>query len=264
MCPKGNTHLIGMLGCKAANTPIEVTKGSRSEEETPPTEKDRYRRLVGKLIYLAHTRPDIGFAVSMVSRHMSNPTEAHMSAVRRILQYLKGTPGKGLYFKKSQNKGIEVYTDSDWAGCISDRKSTSGYCSFVWGNMVTWRSKKQYVVARSGAEAELRAMAQGNCEGMWLKRMLEELRLSTNCTVRIFCDNKAAISMATNPVQHDRTKHVEIDRHFIKEKIDHGIIIVNHVPSCHQTADILTKALPRHTYEDLRTNLGMIDIYHPD
>lgn len=252
----------GMLGCKAANTPIEPVK--RSEEESVPADKDRYQRLVGKLIYLTHTRPDIGFAVSMASRSMSNPTEMDMRNVNRILQYLKGTPGRGLYFQKSSNRGIEVYTDSDWAGSLSDRRSTTGYCTFVWGNMVTWRSKKQSVVARSSAEAEFRAMAHGICEGIWLKRMLNEIRIPTYYTMRIFCDNKAAISIAKNPVHHDRTKHVEIDKHFIKEKIDHKMISVNHVPSCQQTADILTKALPRNVYENIRSNLGMIDIYHPD
>jgi IS30 family transposase len=252
----------GMLGCKAANTPIEQVK--RSEDENLPANKDRYQSLVGKLIYLTHTRPDIGFAVSMASRYMSNPTETDMRNVNRILQYLKGTPGRGLYFQKNSNRDIEVYTDSDWAGCLSDRKSTTGYCTFVWGNMVTWRSKKQSIVARSSAEAEFRVMSQGICEGIWLKRMLDEIKIPTNHPMKILCDNKAAISIAKNPVQHDRTKHVEIDRHFIKEKIDHEIISVNHIPSCQQTADILTKALPRNIYENIRSNLGMIDIYHPD
>ena len=254
----------GMLGCKVAHTPIEPAKRSNLEDGSSPANKDRYQSLVGKLIYLTHTRPDIGFAVSMASRHMTNPTNIHMNAVNRILQYLKGTPGRGLYFKKNSNRGIEVYTDSDWAGCVVDRKSTTGYCSFVWGNLVTWKSKKQTVVARSSAEAEFRAMAHGICEGIWLERMLDELRIPTNHTMRILCDNKAAISIAKNPVHHDRTKHVEVDRHFIKEKVDNGIIDIDHVPSCSQTADILTKALPRHTYEGIRTNLGMIDIYHPD
>lgn len=184
--------------------------------------------------------------------------------MRRILQYLKGTPGRGLYFKKNSDKGIEVYTDSDWAGFASDRKLTTGYCTFGWGNLVTWRSKKQSVVARSSAEAELRAMAHGICEGIWLKRMLEEIRIPTNSTMKILCDNRASISMAKNLVHRDRTKHVEIDRHFIKEKIDQDIIAVTHVSSCNQTADILTKALPRRSYEDIRTSLGMIDIYHPN
>lgn len=252
----------GMLGCKAANTPIEQIKGR--EDESPPADKDRYQSLVGKLIYLSHTRPDIGFAVSLASRYMSNPTESNMKMANRILQYLKGTPGRGLHFKRNSNRDIEVYTDSDWAGCSTDRKSTTGYCSFVWGNLVTWRSKKQSVVARSSAEAEFRAMALGICEGMWLKSMLDEIKIHVNHSVRLLCDNKAAISIAKNPVQHDRTKHVEIDRHFIKEKIDQKIINIDHVPSCKQTADILTKALPRNTYENIKSNLGMIDIYHPD
>ncbi|XP_050889402.1 uncharacterized mitochondrial protein AtMg00810-like [Lathyrus oleraceus] len=157
----------GMLGCKAANTPIEQVK--RSEDENLPANKDRYQSLVGKLIYLTHTIPVISFAVSMASRYMSNPTETNMRNVNKTLQYLKGTPGRGLYFQKNSNRGIEVYTDSDWAGCLSDRKSTIGYCTFVWGNMVTWRRKKQSVVARSSAEAEFRAMSQGICEGIWLK-----------------------------------------------------------------------------------------------
>ena len=113
----------GMLGCKTANTPIEPVK--RSEEKSVAADKDRYQSLVGKLIYLTHTRPDIGFAVSMVSHSMSNPTETDMRNVNRILQYLKGTPGRGLYFQTNSNKGIEVYTDSDWVGCLFDRKSTT-------------------------------------------------------------------------------------------------------------------------------------------
>jgi len=124
---------------------------------------------------------------------------------------LKSSPGKGLFFEKNERRGIEAYTDADWAGSTSDRRSTSGYCTFVWGNLVTWRSKKQNVVARSSAEAEYRSMAQGICEMIWLKRILEELRRPMTMPMKLFCDNKAAISIAHNPVQHDRTKHVEID-----------------------------------------------------
>lgn len=138
-----------MVGCKAANTPIEPVK--KSEEECVPTDKDRYQSLVGKLIYLIHTTPNIGFSVSLASRYMSNPTETDMKNVNRILQYLKGTPDRGLYFQKNSNKGIKVYIDSNWARCLYDMKSITGYCTFVSGNLVTWRSKKQFVVARSSA-----------------------------------------------------------------------------------------------------------------
>ncbi|RVX07945.1 Retrovirus-related Pol polyprotein from transposon TNT 1-94 [Vitis vinifera] len=203
----------GMLGCKPAETPMDTTVKLEESDGSAPIDKGIYQRLVGKLIYLSHTRPDIGFSVSVVSQFMNNPTEKHMTAVIRILRYLKMTPGKGLFFQRTTKKEIEIFSDADWAGLVTDRRSTSGYCSFVWGNLVTWRSKKQSVVARSNAEAEFRAMAQ------------------------------AAISIAKNPVHHDRTKHVEIDRHFIKEKIEEGVFKVSYTPTNCQTADILTKAL---------------------
>ncbi|RVW45693.1 Retrovirus-related Pol polyprotein from transposon RE1 [Vitis vinifera] len=155
-----------MLGCKPIDTPMDSQKKLGIEKESTPVDRGRYQRLVGRLIYLSHTRPDIGFAVSAVSQFMHSPTEEHMEAVYRILRYLKMTPGKGLFFRKTENRDTEVYPDADWAGNIINRRSTSGYCSFVWGNLVTWRSKKQSVVARSSAEAEYRALAQGICEGI--------------------------------------------------------------------------------------------------
>ncbi|RVW48509.1 Retrovirus-related Pol polyprotein from transposon RE1 [Vitis vinifera] len=214
----------GMLGCKPVDTLMDPIGKIDKDNDSHPTDRDRYQRLVGKLIYLTHTRPDIGFAVSMSS-------------------------GRGLYFKKTSSREVKVFTDADWAGSLTDRRSTTGYCSYVWGNLVTWRSKKQSVVARSNAEAEFRAIAHGICEGMWLQRILKELEIISNSTMTVLCDNKATISIAKNPVQHDRTKHVEIDRHFIKEKLEGGTIILMYIPSSRQTADILTKALPKATYE---------------
>jgi len=116
---------------------------------------------VGKLIYLSHTRPDIAFVVSLVSQFMHSPKEEHQEAVYRILRYLKSSPGKGLFFRKGQDKGNESFTDADWAGSTIDRRSTSRYCTFIWGNLVTWRSKNQNVVACSTAEVEYRSMAHG-------------------------------------------------------------------------------------------------------
>ncbi|RVW55235.1 Retrovirus-related Pol polyprotein from transposon TNT 1-94 [Vitis vinifera] len=252
----------GMLRCKPAETPMDTTVKLEESDGSAPVDKGRYQRLVGKLIYLSHTRPDIGFSVSVVSQFMNNPTEKHMTAVIRILRYLKMTPGKGLFFQRTTNKEIEIFSDADWAGSVTDRRSTSGYCSFVWGNLVTWRSKKQSVVARSSAEAEFRAMAQGICEGIWLNRLLEELRVPLKHPMVLYCDNQAAISIAKNPVHHDRTKHVEIDRHFIKEKIEEGVFKVSYTSTNCQTTDILTKALARVNFEDLTEKLGMINIYN--
>ena len=142
----------GMTGCKPAMTPIDPNiRLNKFEGEL--IDEGRYQRLVGKLIYLAHTRPDIAFSVSRVSQYMHSPREQHLQAVLRILRYLKKTPGLGLFYKKGEDRGLEIYTDADWAGCSDDRRSTSRYCSFVWGNLVTWKSKKQPVVSRSSAEA---------------------------------------------------------------------------------------------------------------
>lgn len=133
----------------------------------------------------------------------------------------------------------------------------------MWGNLVTWRSKKQSVVARSSAEAEYRAMAHGVCEMLWLKRVMDELKRPIEVPMKLYCDNQAAISIAHNPVQHDRTKHIEIDRHFIKEKLEGGVICMPFVPSTQQIADILTKGLCRPNFERLASKLGMMNIYAP-
>nr|CAN78733.1 hypothetical protein VITISV_020436 [Vitis vinifera] len=256
-------NLKYFLGMEVARSRGNFQKKLGIEKESTPVDRGKYQRLVGRLIYLSHTRPDIGFAVSVVSQFMHSPTKEHMEAVYRILRYLKMTPGKGLFFRKTENRDTEVYLDADWAGNIIDRRSTSGYCSFVWGNLVTWRSKKQSVVTRSSAEAEYKALAQGICEGIWIKRVLSELGQTSSSPILMMCDNQAAISIAKNPVHHDRTKHVEIDRHFITKKVTSEMVKLNYVPTKHQTADILTKALPRSNFEDLTCKLGLYDIYSP-
>ena len=186
-----------------------------------------------------------------------------MDAVYQILRYLKSAPGKGLIFRKNGHVNIEGYCDSDWASCADDRRSTSGYCIFIGGNLVSWKSKKQSVVARSTAEAEYRAMALGVAELLWLKSMLVELKLDQGAKMKLWCDNKSAISIANNPVQHDRTKHIEIDRFFIKEKLDSGLLELSHVSTKDQAADCLTKGL--NSVDMIRgcDKMGLIDIFRP-
>lgn len=164
-----------------------------------------------------------------------------MEAVIRILRYLKSSPGKGFMFSKNNHLRINGYTDADWAGNATDRRSTSGYFTFVGGNLVTWRSNKQKVVALSSAEAEFRGMAKGLCELLWLKRLLTEIGISHTSEIDLFCDNKATIAIAQNPIQHDRTKHVEVDKHFIKENLEAKVIRFPFVKSEDQLTDILTK-----------------------
>ena len=144
----------------------------------------------------------------------------HFETAYRILKYLKGSLGKGLFFEKNSHLQVKVYTEADWAGSLTDKRSTSSYCTFVGGNLVTWRSKKQNAVVRSSAEAEFRSVAHVICEVLWIKRILDELKLASQSPIKAYCDNKAAISITHNPVLHDKTKHVEVDKHFIKEKIE--------------------------------------------
>lgn len=251
-----------MLESKAAATPIEpnlrITANSGE-----PVDRGRYQRLVGRLIYLSHTRPDIAYAVSLVSRYMHDPRSGHLDAVNRILRYLKGCPGKGILLSNHGHLEVEGYTDADWAGCLDDRRSTSGYCIFLGGNLVSWRSKKQSVVARSTVEAELRSMASGLCELLWLRLLLTELRLFKGGPLRLHCDNQAAINIVNNPVQHDRTKHIEIDRHFIKEKLDEGVLQVGFVKTGDQLADVLTKGVSVVSFFKLCGKMGLLDIFTP-
>ncbi|GAA0173856.1 transmembrane signal receptor [Lithospermum erythrorhizon] len=178
-----------MLGCRASSTPIELGNKDRLFEGES-VNKAMYQQLVGKLIYLSHTRPDIAFAVSLVSQYMHDPCQGHLDAVYRILRYLKQSPGKGLFFKKTEDMTIQVFTDADWSESIDDRKSTSGYSTMIWGNLITRRSKKQNVVARSSAEAEFRAMAHGVCEAVWIKRLYGELNIQYNGPIQLYCDNQ--------------------------------------------------------------------------
>uniref|UniRef100_A0A2N9J5R8 Integrase catalytic domain-containing protein n=1 Tax=Fagus sylvatica TaxID=28930 RepID=A0A2N9J5R8_FAGSY len=257
------TKDLGYLGSKPVATPMEPNLKLMPDEGDFVDDPDTYRRLVGKLIYLTITRPDISYAVSIVSQFMTNPRVPHMNAVIRILKYLKNAPGRGLFYRSSGHLRIEGYTDADWAGSPSDRKSTTGYCTFIGGNLVTWRSKKQSVVARSSAEAEYRAMAHTTCELTWLRTVLQEFGLLTQGPTPLYCDNQAAIHIASNPVFHERTKHIEVDCHFVRSKVESKDIITPFVPSGSQLADIFTKALPKNAIDSICSKLGVIDIYSP-
>lgn len=155
---------------------------------------------------------------------MHAPIEDHMEVAFRILKYLKGCSGKSLLYKRHGHHYVEVYTDADWVGLLTDRRSTLGYCSFVGDNLVTWRSKKQPVVARSSVGAEFKSIAHGICELLWLRILLVEVGFPTTRPMHLYCDNKTAISIAHDLVQHDRTKHVEIGHHFIKNHLKKGNI----------------------------------------
>ncbi|XP_037493866.1 secreted RxLR effector protein 161-like [Jatropha curcas] len=163
-------------------------------------DRESYQRLVGKLIYLSHTRLDIAYAIRVVSQFMHKPQVKHMDAALRIVRYLKGSPGKGIMFRKNGHLVILGYTDTDWAGNQVDRRSTSGYFSFVGRNLITWKSKKQKVVALSSVEAEFRGEARGLAELLLIKKLLTEIGFPPQSTCQLRCDNQAAISISKNPV----------------------------------------------------------------
>ncbi|KAL0309234.1 UNVERIFIED_CONTAM: Retrovirus-related Pol polyprotein from transposon RE2 [Sesamum radiatum] len=253
----------GLLGTKPVDTPMNSNPDFWNDDGNYLKNKTKYRRFVGKLIYLTVTRPDISFAVGLVSQFMDKPRSVHWEAALRILKYIKTSPGKGLLFKRHGHVKIETYSDADYAGLKDDRKSTSGYCTYVGGNLVTWRSKKQTTVARSNAEAEYRAMAHTTREILWLKNLLKELGFMYDDPVPMHCDNQAAIHIASNPVFHERTKHIEVDCHFIHEAILSQKICTPFTSSSEQRAYIFTEALGSKQFNFLSNKLGMIDIFAP-
>lgn len=186
-----------------------------------------------------------------------------MEAIYLIPRYLKGFPGKGVFYSSYRHLRVEAYIDADWAGSVTDRRFTSVYCTFVGGNLVTWKSKKHVVVTIYCVEAKFRSMAHGVCEFLWLKMLLAELGFPVTHPMGLYCNNKAVINIAHNPVQHDRTKHVEVDRYFIKEQLQCGSICTPLVKIGDQLVNVLTKGLPSTRFIDVVGNLEMRDIYFP-
>ena len=216
-----------------------------------------YQQLVGKLIYLAHTRLNIPYVASIISQFTHNPKDSHLQVVYHIIHYLKGTSSKGLLFKWGMELYLEAYTNADYAGSVLDRRSTSRYCTFLGGNLVTWWSKKQPVVTRSSAKAEFWAMAQGICELLWLKIILKDPKIKWTHPMRLYCDNKSTINIAHNPVQHNWTNHTEVNWHFIKEKLDSGLICTPYIGVGGQLVDVLSKGQAITTFQGIIGKLRM-------
>lgn len=252
-----------MLDCKPMDTPMDPNVKLVPGQGEPLKDPERYRRLVGRLNYLTLTRPDISFAVSVVSQFLQAPCNDHWDAVIRILKYLKRAPAQGLLYEDRGHHQIIGYSDADWAGSPSDRRSTSGYCILIGGNLISWKSKKQEVVARSSAEAEYRAMALATCELIWLKQLLQELRWKEIKSMKLICDNQAALHIASNPVFHERTKHIEVDCHFVRQKVESGCIVTDFVNSNAQLADMFTKSLRGPRIKYICGKLGAYDLYAP-
>lgn len=244
-----------MADCKPCATPIDTASKLSADSGPPVSDGTLYRSLAGALQYLTITRPDIAYAVQQVCLFMHDPREPHFHLLKRILRYLQGTRDQGLFIRPSRSVKLTAYSDADWGGCPDSRRSTSGYCVFLGENLVSWSSKRQPTISRSSAEAEYRGVANAVAETSWIRNLLTELHIPTLQATIVYCDNISAVYLSDNPVQHQRTKHVELDIHFVREKVKLGAVRVLHVPADFQYADIFTKGLPRQLFQRFKSSL---------
>ena len=245
---------------KIVDTPIEYNCRLNFHDGESLSDSTLYRQLVGSLIYLIVTRPDISYAVHVVSQSMAAPRSPHYAAVLRILRYLKGAIFDGLHFSSHSSLTLQVYSDADWAGDPTNRRSTTGYCFLLGGSLISWRSKKQTAVARSSTEAEYRALAATIDELIWLRWLLQDLGVDCSTATKLHCDNRSAIQIVHNDVFHERTKHIEIDCHFIRHHLLQGTLTLQSISSQDQLADIFTKPLPPGTFRALASKLRMVSL----
>ncbi|GKD43781.1 hypothetical protein Tco_1268426 [Tanacetum coccineum] len=218
---------------------------SNKASETDPLLENitDYQKMIGKLIYLTNTRPDISYDVHCLSQFMHSPLSSHLKTEFKILRYLKSCPGLGIHIARTSGMFLNAYSDVDWAKCIITRKSVTGYCVFLNNSLVSWKSKKQNTLSKSSTEAEYKALASLTSEVIWILKILKDLQIEKLLPVSLHCDSNSAIKIAANPVFHERTKHLEIDLHFVREKILKGVVKTVKVDSANQIVDILTKGL---------------------
>ena len=253
---------FGMSDAKPVSTPMDVTQKLYSVSSSSPVDKLLYQSAVGSLLYLSNwTRPDITYAVNTVAKFSSNPTQAHWTAIKRIMRYLKGTSGFGIRYVKASKQSILGYCDADWAGDADDRKSTSGYVFVLAGAPISWRSKKQTCVALCTAEAEYIALASAAQEAVWLRELINELDGPLTEPTVVFDDSQCAIAMTKNPQFHGRAKHIEIKYHYIRGEVEKGTIKLSYCPTQNMMADILTKGLSKEKHCGFRQ---VMNIEHLD
>ncbi|KAH9669014.1 hypothetical protein KPL70_021617 [Citrus sinensis] len=252
-----------MQDCKPVQTPLgpqfKLSAAPTSEDESQMNEFP-YAQVVGSLMYaMVCTRSDIAYAVSVVSRYLSCPGKVHWNAVKWIMRYLKGSSTCGLLYGKTKSDKIEVmgFVDSDFAGDLDKRKSTSGYMFVLNSCLISWKSSLQSVVALSSTEAEFIATTEAVKEAMWLRGLLNELWLSQK-TVQVFCDNQSAIHLVKNQMYHERTKHIDVKLQFIRDEVGKGTVVVSKIHTSVNPADALTKSLPTTKFEFCVNLMGIM------
>jgi len=250
---------FSMDSCKESSTPMATNCYLDSDEPGKCVDQTKYRGMIGSLLYLTASRPDIMHSVCVCARFQSCPKESHLTAVKRILKYLKGTKSLGLWYPRGANISLVGYSDSDFGGCKVDRKSTSGTCHLLGCSLVSWHSKKQACVALSTTEAEY--IAAGSCcaQSIWIKHHLEDYGIHLD-SIPLRCDSTSAINLTKNPIMHSRTKHIEIRHHFIRDHVAKGECKIEYIDTNNQLADIFTKPLARERFYVLRNELGILDL----
>ena len=251
-----------MNQCKAISTPISTSCQLDQDFAGKSVDQTKYRGLIGSLLYLTASRPDIMFVVCLCARYQSDPKESHYNAAKRILKYLQGSKEVGLWYPNKVSLNLIGFSDSDFAGCKVDRKSTSGTCHMLGSSLISWHCKKQACVALSTAEAEY--IAAGSCcaQTLWLRQQLSDFGILLN-NIPIKCDNTSAINLSRNPVMHSRTKHIEIRHHFLREHIANGTCDIQFIGTEFQLADLFTKPLAKDRFHFLLNELGIISLNCP-
>ncbi|KAG7578844.1 Zinc finger CCHC-type [Arabidopsis thaliana x Arabidopsis arenosa] len=253
----------GLLGCKPAGSPVDQNHRLSLASGALLADPHTYRRLVGRLVYLLATRPDLTYAVHVLSQFMQSPREEHWLAALKVVRYLKGTLGQGILLRADSPLHLTGWCDSDFSTCPLSRRSLSSWFVQLGSSPISWKTKKQDVVSMSSAEAEYRAMNAVTKELKWLKELLQDLGFDHQEPMTIRCDSKAAIHISSNPVFHERTKHIERDCHFVRDEVLRGAVKPIHVDTTEQLADILTKALGRKEFDAFLLKLGIRNLHAP-
>ncbi|KAJ9565578.1 hypothetical protein OSB04_001544 [Centaurea solstitialis] len=238
-----------LQSCNSVRNPIVPESKLVKEDGGNRCDRLLYKQMVGCLMYLGASRPDLAYVLSIISRFMECPYESHMMAVQRVFRYIKGTTDYGVWYRRNGNKDLIAFSDSDYAGDLESRKSTLGYAMMMSDGVVSWSSKKQPVVALSTTEAEFVSSAACACQVVWLRRILEHIGLQQKDGTIIFCDNMSTIKLSKNPVLHKRSKHIDVKFHFFRDLVNDGVVELVHCKSEVQVADILTKLVKLETYE---------------
>ena len=253
----------GLLGAKPVSFPLEQNHNLALTDGPFLDDPKRYRRLVGRLIYLSATRPELSYAVHVLAQFMQQPREAHRDAALRVVRYLKGNPGQGILLRTDCDLTLYGWCDSDWVSYPLTRRSLTGWIVMLGHSHISWKTKIQHTVSRSSAEAEYRSMATTTCELKWLKGLLMLLGVHHTTPMRLYCDSHAALHLAANPVFHERTKHIVVDYHFVRDEIQNDSISPSYVPTQSQLADIFTKALGGRHFDSFLRKLGIRNLHAP-